>query len=84
MKASKTLSGSVLGVVAAVAASTLALGVPSASAAQEAYDPTFTPVAADLIGVGSDTTEISMHYVAEGFDGFPGFNDGDAGFRIAP
>lgn len=83
MKASKTLSGSVLGVVAAVAASTLALGVPSASAAQEAYDPTFTPVAADLIGVGSDTTEISMHYVAEGFDGFPGFNDGDAGFRIA-
>ena len=83
MKASKTLSGPVVAVVAAVVASSVAFGATPASAAQEAYDPTFTPVAADLIGVGSDTTEISMHYVAEGFDGFPGFNDGDAGFRIA-
>ena len=79
MKSSKTLSGLV---TAALAASAIALSAPTASAALP-FDPTFTPAATDLVGVGSDTTEISMHYLAEGVDGIPGFNEGRSTGRIA-
>lgn len=48
-----TLSGSAL----------LLTSVPASAA--EADDPTFTPVAADLIGVGSDTSQGAMHLLGE-------------------
>lgn len=79
MKSSKTLSGLV---TAALAASAIALSAPTASAALP-FDPTFTPATTDLVGVGSDTTEISMHYLAEGVEGIPGFNEGRSTGRIA-
>jgi len=48
----------------AVAGSALAL-TASPAFAVEADDPTFTPVAGDLIGVGSDTSQHAVHLLAE-------------------
>lgn len=61
---------------AALAGSALAFVAAPAHAA-EADDPSFTPVASDLIGVGSDTTQISMHKAAEGY------NATATGFKVA-
>lgn len=55
-------------VAAAVAGSTLVLVGAPAQADTLIYDTTFTPVAADVIGVGSDTTEISVKKVADAFN----------------
>ena len=59
----KSLSGIV---VAALAGSALALTATPALAATQADDPSFTPVAGDLIGVGSDTIQTTLHYLGEG------------------
>lgn len=63
-------------------------GITPASAATNPSDPTFTPnaltdAAPDFVGVGSDTTQVAMHYLAEGFNGTPGYNQGKTGGRIA-
>lgn len=79
MKSSKTLTGLV---TAALAASAIALSAPPASAALP-FDPGFTPTSGDLVGAGSDTSQVAMHYLAEGFEGTPGFNEGRTTGRIA-
>lgn len=55
-------------VTAAVTASALALTAGSASAAVDPNDTTFTPVAGDLIAVGSDTTQGALKLLAESFN----------------
>lgn len=78
MHARKLLAGLA---TAAVAVSGIALTAAPASAVYTKHelDPSFTPVSADLIGGGSDTTMGSVHYVAEAFNSaFP-----NAGFKVA-
>lgn len=74
-------------VAAALATSALALSAVPAHADVVADDPSFTPVSADLIGVGSDTIQTALHYLAEGatVDGsaVPGYNADHASARIA-
>ncbi|RJS45305.1 Ig-like domain repeat protein [Nocardioides cavernaquae] len=54
---------------AAVATSVLAVAAPAhAVYTAQPFDPDFTPVAADLITVGSDTTEIAMDKVTKAFN----------------
>lgn len=67
------------GVVAAAAASSLAL---VASPATADPNPVFTPVEADVVGVGSDTTQFSMNYLADGQGATPGWNDSHATGRL--
>ena len=55
-------------VTAAVTASALALTAGSASAAVDADDTTFAPVAGDLIGVGSDTSQHALKLLAESWN----------------
>lgn len=69
---------------ALVASTALTVGLAgSANAATTAYDPNFTPAAGDLVGVGSDTIEIALDYLAKGSGSVNGFNAGSAGFKIA-
>ena len=57
----------VAGLVAAtLTASALSLAVAGPAHAADADDPSFVPVAADLIGVGSDTSQHAIHILAEG------------------
>lgn len=64
---------------AAVVASAFALAAPAHAAyTQQPDDPSFTPAAGDLIGVGSDTTQIAVHQVAEGWN-----STGTPSFKIA-
>jgi ABC-type phosphate transport system substrate-binding protein len=60
--------------VAATSMATLAAVAPAQAADPNPNDPTFVPSATDLVGVGSDTTQIVMHYLAEGVNGTPGWN----------
>jgi ABC-type phosphate transport system substrate-binding protein len=64
----KTFAGAV---AAALAASAIALSAGSASAATDPDDPTFTPAASDLIGVGSDTSQHALHLFAEAWNADP-------------
>ena len=64
----KTLAGAV---AAALAGSAVALSAGAASAATDPDDPSITPVAGDLIGVGSDTTQHVMHLFAEAWNNDP-------------
>ncbi|WP_109509002.1 Ig-like domain repeat protein [Nocardioides speluncae] len=66
------------GVVAAAAASSLALVASPATA-----DPSFTPVEADVVGVGSDTTQFVMNFLADGTGPTQGWNDTHATGRLA-
>lgn len=71
----------------AVTAASLGYMSP-ASAADNAADPTFVPTAAsnatpDLVGVGSDTSQQALHYLAEGSRGVPGYNSTKTAGRIA-
>lgn len=52
----------------AVTISALALGVSSAQAAVDPDDTTFTPVAADLVGVGSDTSQHALKVLADAWN----------------
>jgi hypothetical protein len=67
----------------AVALGTLA-GVPFAGSA--AADPTFTPDGTDIVGVGSDTTEFALGYLADGATvnsvDVPGYNAGRTSGRL--
>lgn len=63
----KTLAGAV---IAALAGSAVALSAGTAHA-DEADDPSFTPVSADLIGVGSDTSQTAVHLLAEAWTADP-------------
>lgn len=64
----KTLAGAI---AAALAGSAIALSAGSASAATDPDDPTFTPVAGDLIGVGSDTSQHAIHLFADAWNADP-------------
>lgn len=64
----KTLAGAI---AAALAGSAIALSAGSASAATDPDDPSFTPVAGDLIGVGSDTSQHALHLFAEAWNADP-------------
>lgn len=68
--------------VAATSMATLGAVAP-AQAATVSPDPTFTPGATDFVGVGSDTTEFALHYLAEGVDGLPGWNAAHADNKVA-
>ena len=46
-------------------------------------DPSFTPTAADVIGVGSDTSQDALTYLADGRDGVAGYNAGRSTGRLA-
>ncbi|MBB3041920.1 Ig-like domain repeat protein [Nocardioides soli] len=77
MSARKSFAGALAAVVAGSAL------VMTASPASAAYtpdpdDPGFTPVAADLIGAGSDTTQHAMKLIADVWNA-----DASHGFKIA-
>src|SRR5262245_32143512 len=63
MRVRTTISGLVTATLAA-SALTLAVAVPAHAADPD--DATFAPVAGDLIGVGSDTSQHAVHVLAEG------------------
>ncbi|NHC22899.1 hypothetical protein G6553_06900 [Nocardioides sp. IC4_145] len=54
--------------VAALTGSTLLVTATPATAAVDPDDTTFTPVAADLVGVGSDTSQHAMRLLADGWN----------------
>jgi ABC-type phosphate transport system substrate-binding protein len=70
MSARKNLAG---GLAALVAGSALVMTAGPASAVYRADpdDTTFTPAAADLIGVGSDTTQHAMKLIADAWNADP-------------
>jgi ABC-type phosphate transport system substrate-binding protein len=70
----KSLAGAI---AAAIAGSAIALTAGPASAV-EADDTTFTPVAADLIGVGSDTSQHAVKLFADAWN-----NSGKAPVKLA-
>lgn len=83
MRVSKTITGPIVGLVtASLAASALSLAFAAPAHAADADDPTFAPVTADLIGVGSDTSQRAVHLLAEGAGGFGAQSPAPA-FRIA-
>lgn len=45
-------------------------------------DPTFAPGDSDLVGVGSDTSQFALTYLADGKDGVAGFNAGKTSGRL--
>ena len=55
--------------VAATSMATLGAVAPAQAAETNPADPTFTPSSTDLVGVGSDTSQLALHYLAEGKDG---------------
>ncbi len=55
---------------AAVVAASLSLGAPALADPP----PGYTPNASDVIGVGSDTSEVALNYLADGNAGVPGYN----------
>ena len=65
-------------VAAAVAGSVIALSAGPASAAVDPDDTTFTPVSADLIGVGSDTSQHAIKLFADAWN-----NSGQAPVKFA-
>ena len=68
------------GLVAAVlAGSALSIGAAPASAAVDPDDTTFTPTTADLIGVGSDTSQKALKLLADSWNA----QTPAPGFRIA-
>jgi len=69
-------------VAATLAASALSLAVAVPAHAADPDDPGFVPVAADLIGVGSDTSQHAVHILAEGAGSW-GAQDPAPSFRIA-
>ena len=81
MKSTRTRFAAVVA-VAATSMATLGAIAP-AQAADVQPDPTFTPTAADFVGVGSDTSQLALHYLGEGVNGVPGFNQGKSTKRLA-
>ena len=79
MRVRTTISGLV---TATLAASALSLAVAVPAHAADPDDPSFVPVAADLIGVGSDTSQHAVHVLAEGAGSWGAQTPAPA-FRIA-
>jgi hypothetical protein len=69
-------------VVATLTASALSLAVAGPAHAADADDASFVPAAADLIGVGSDTSQHAIHILAEGAGSWAAQTPAPA-FRIA-
>ncbi len=69
---------SALAAGAALVAGTLAVTTGTAQAAPTEFDPTFTPVAGDVVGTGSDTTQAALAYIAQAYNA-----DKAAGSRLA-
>ena len=67
---------SVRRLLAGVADRVALVGRALALAAPAHADPTFVPVAADIVGVGSDTTQFALTYLADGNAGIAGYNAG--------
>ncbi len=76
------VSLAVAGAFVASSAFTLGIAAP-AGAAVSAFDPTFVPTTGDLVGGGSDTSEVALDYLAKGHDGIAGFNGTKPTGRIA-
>lgn len=76
----RTITSWLVAATLAATALTLAAAVPAHAADPD--DPSFTPVAADLIGVGSDTSQHAVHVLAEG-TGSWGAQTPAPAFRIA-
>lgn len=76
------VSLAVAGTVIAATALTAGLATP-ANAVDTLYDPGFVPSATDLVGVGSDTSEIAMDYLSKGHNGVDGWNALNPSTRIA-
>jgi ABC-type phosphate transport system substrate-binding protein len=55
---------------AALVAASLSLAAPAMADPAAGY----TPASSDLIGVGSDTSEFALNYLADGNAGIPGYN----------
>lgn len=72
MSVRKLMAGAAAG---ALVATTWSLAVPAPAQAE----PSFVPDANDIVGVGSDTTQHAMHFIAEGVDvngvHYPGYNE---------
>jgi ABC-type phosphate transport system substrate-binding protein len=45
-------------------------------------DPTFVPVDSDIVGVGSDTSQFALSYLADGKDAIAGYNAGKTAARL--
>jgi len=77
---------SIAGFVSAAVTGAVLVATATPAFAADPDDPSFTPVSADLIGVGSDTTQHAVHLLAEGGTvngtAVPGFNASHA-HRIA-
>lgn len=69
--------------VTAVSALALGLAAPSFASAGNTSDPEFTADSTDFVGVGSDTSQIVLDYLAEGTSSLPGYNAGKSSKRIA-
>ncbi len=61
---------------ASIVAASVALMAPAHA------DPTFVPVDSDIVGVGSDTSEFAVAYLADGKDTNPGYNAGRTSERL--
>lgn len=71
-------------VAALVAGAAVASAAPASAADSNPADPTFAPTTADLVGVGSDTSQQALHYLAEGKPGVgAGWNIDHASQRVA-
>jgi hypothetical protein len=79
MRVSTTISGLV---ATTLAASALSLAFAAPAHAADPDDPGFAPVAADLIGVGSDTSQHAVHLLAEGAGSYAALNPAST-FKIA-
>lgn len=69
--------------LAAVSAAALGLALPAQASTENPSDPNFTSGATDIVGVGSDTSQILVHYLADGNGTLNGFNAGKTTGRIA-
>jgi ABC-type phosphate transport system substrate-binding protein len=69
-------------VASTLAASALSLAIAGPAHAADPDDPSFVPVAGDLIGVGSDTSQHVVHVLAEGAGSWGAQTPAPA-FRIA-
>jgi len=61
---------------ASIVAASVALMAPAHA------DPTFVPVDSDIVGVGSDTSQFALTYLADGKDAIAGYNAGKTSARL--
>jgi ABC-type phosphate transport system substrate-binding protein len=61
---------------ASIVAASVALMAPAHA------DPAFVPVDSDIVGVGSDTSQFALTYLADGKDATPGYNAGKTAARL--